>query len=81
MTNVFVIGDREKNEWVSVFDNEKKALEFKNELAGAKTYPEYLAAKIDLSLMQATGFFGDLQVYLVEEGLAYRAGERDSFQP
>ena len=57
MEKKFIIGDREKNEWVSVFDN----------------------AEIDLKLLQATGFFGDLRVYLFEDGKAFVAGERDGF--
>ena len=82
MAKKFVIGDREKNEWISVFDNEKKQMEFKNALADAKEYDDADKAKGDLAIMQATGFFGDLQVYLKEEdGKAYKAFERDSFHP
>jgi len=81
MAKTFVIGDREKNEWISAFDNNKKQLEFKNELAGAKQYEEYLSASVDLKILQGTGFFGDLQVYMNEDGQAFKAGERDSFQP
>lgn len=78
MAKIFVIGDREKNEWVSEFDNNKKLLKFKDDISGAKQYCERLAAKIDLKLMQDTGFFGDLQVYLLEYGKAFKSGERDS---
>ena len=77
MAKIFVIGDREKNEWVSEFDNNKKLLKFKDDISGAKQYSERLAAKIDLKLMQDTGFFGDLQVYLLEYGKAFKSGERD----
>ena len=79
MEKTFIIGDREKNEWISVFDNNKKQLEFKNHIAEAKTYAERRSAEIDLKLLQTTGFFGDLRVYLYEDGQAYVAGERDSF--
>ena len=79
MEKKFIIGDREKNEWVSVFDNNKKQLEFKNLIAEAKTYDERRSAEIDLKLLQATGFFGDLRVYLFEDGKAFVAGERDGF--
>jgi hypothetical protein len=78
MAKIFVIGDREKNEWVSEFDNNKKLLKFKDELTGAKQYNERQAANIDLKLMQDTGFFGDLQVYVLEDGQVFKSGERDS---
>ena len=78
MAKIFVIGDREKNEWVSEFDNNKKLLKFKDELTGAKQYSERQAANIDLKLMQDTGFFGDLQVYVLEDGQVLKSGERDS---
>jgi hypothetical protein len=81
MAKTFVIGDREKNEWISVFDNNKKQLEFKNSLNEAKTYDQRRSAEVDLKLLQETGFFGDLRVYLCEDGKAYVAGERDGFQP
>ena len=51
MAKIFVIGDREKNEWVSEFDNNKKLLKFKDELTGAKQYSERQAAAVDLKLM------------------------------
>ena len=78
MAKIFVIGDREKNEWVSEFDNNKKLLKFKDELTGAKQYSERQAANIDLKLMQDTGFFGDHQVYVLEDGQVFKSGERDS---
>ena len=78
MAKIFVIGEREKNEWVSEFDNNKKLLKFKDELTGAKQYSERQAANIDLKLMQDTGFFGDLQVYVLEDGQVFKSGERDS---
>lgn len=81
MAKTFIIGDREKNEWISVFDNNKKQLEFKNEIGEAKTYDQRRSAEVDLKLLQETGFFGDLRVYLFEEGKAFVAGERDGFLP
>jgi hypothetical protein len=78
MAKIFLIGDREKNEWVSEFDNNKKLLKFKDELTGAKQYAERQAAAVDLKLMQDTGFFGDLQVYVLEDGQVFKSGERDS---
>ena len=38
MSKKFVIGDRVKDEWISVLDTEKKKLEFTNHLASAKEY-------------------------------------------
>ncbi|MBQ8655527.1 MAG: hypothetical protein IJ527_00455 [Prevotella sp.] len=82
MSKSFVIGDREKNEWIAVFDNAAKQMSFKNHLSEAKEYATEDAAKTDLKAMQQTGFFSDLEVYLKEEdGKAYVAGERDSFHP
>ena len=36
MSKKFVIGDRLKDEWISVLDTDKKKLEFTNHLASAK---------------------------------------------
>lgn len=81
MSKTFVIGDREKNEWISVFDNAEKKMSFQNDLSKAKGYATEEAAKSDLRQMQETGFFSDLEVYLQENGKAYLADERDSFHP
>lgn len=82
MAKIFVIGDREKNEWVSVFDPEQKQMAFINSLAEAKEFDEIEKAKAALAKMQETGYFFDLQVYLKEtDGNAYKAFERDSFHP
>ncbi len=82
MSKTFVIGDRAKNEWIAVFDNEAKKMSFKNDLSLAKEYEAEEDAILDLQAMQATGFFSDLQVYLKEEdGKAYVMGERDNFHP
>ena len=81
MAKTFIIGDREKNEWISVFDHNKKQLELKNQIGEAKTYDQRRSAEVDLKLLQETGFFGDLRVYLFEESKAFVAGERDGFLP
>jgi hypothetical protein len=82
MSKSFVIGDRVKNEWIAIFDNEAKKMSFKNDLSLAKEYEAEEDAILDLQAMQATGFFSDLQVYLKEEdGKAYLIGERDNFHP
>jgi hypothetical protein len=79
MAKTFVIGDRVKDEWISVLDTEKKKLEFTNHLASAKEYAGEEKAAADLKKIQETGYFGDLLVYLKEEGKAFRAGEHDNF--
>lgn len=82
MGKKFVIGDREKNEWIAVFDNVAKKMSFKNDLSLAKEYDAEEEALLDLQAMQETGFFSDLEVYLKEEdGKAYLMGERDNFHP
>ncbi len=82
MGKKFVIGDREKNEWIAIFDNEKKQMSFKNNLSEAKEYEAEEDAILDLQAMQATGFFSDLEIYLKEEdGKAYVMGERDNYHP
>ena len=82
MGKSFVIGDREKNEWIAVFDNVKKKMSFVNDLKEAKEYDAEEDAILDLQSMQETGFFSDLEVYLKEEdGKAYVIGERDNFHP
>ena len=71
MSKKFVIGDRLKDEWISVLDTEKKKLEFTNHLATAKE---------NLAKLQETGYFSDLQIYMKEDNKAYKPDERDSFQ-
>ena len=80
MSKKFVIGDRTKDEWISVLDTEKKKLEFTNHLASAKEYIAEEEAKTQLKNIQKTGYFSDLQVYMKEDNKAYKLGERDSFQ-
>jgi hypothetical protein len=76
----FVIGDRLKDEWISVLDTEKKKLEFTNHLASAKEFNDEEYAKSQLKELQETGYFSDLQLYMLENNKAYKMGERDSFQ-
>ncbi len=80
MSKKFVIGDRLKDEWISVLDTEKKKLEFTNHLASAKEYLKEEDAQFNLAEIQKTGYFSDLQIYLKEENKAYKIDERDSFQ-
>jgi hypothetical protein len=80
MSKKFVIGDRLKDEWVSVLDTENKKLEFTNHLASAKEYIAEEEAKKNLVALQETGYFFDLQVYMKEDNKAYKPDERDSFQ-
>ena len=76
----FVIGDRLKDEWISVLDTEKKKLEFTNHLASAKEFNDEDFAKSQLKELQTTGYFSDLQLYMLEGNKAYKMGERDAFQ-
>ena len=80
MSKKFVIGDRLKDEWISVLDTEKKKLEFTNHLATAKEYLKEEEAKENLQKIQETGYFSDLQIYMKEDNKAYKIDERDSFQ-
>ena len=79
MSSKFVIGNREKNEWISVLDTDKKELEFTSVLVSAKEYQQEEDAQYDLSEIQNTGFFRDLQIYIKEDNKAYRIDEHDSF--
>ena len=78
MSKKFVIGDRSKDEWISVLDTEKKKLEFTNHLASAKEYLLEEDAQFNLQKIQETGYFSDLQIYLTEENKAYRINETDT---
>ena len=81
MERTFVIGDREKNEWLAVFNPDEKMMSFCNELDKAKAYGSPEEAFDQLRQMQTTGYFTDLGIYLVQDGKAYIAGERDNFHP
>jgi hypothetical protein len=77
MSKKFVIGDRVKDEWISVLNTELKKLEFTNHLASAKEYNDEEVAKAQLKELQTTGYFMDLQIYMKEENKAYKVDERD----
>ena len=79
MSKKFVIGDRSKDEWISVLDTDKKKLEFTNHLASAKEYLLEEDAQMNLQKIQETGYFSDLQIYLKEDNKAYKMNETDSF--
>ncbi|WP_028911777.1 hypothetical protein [Prevotella sp. MA2016] len=79
MSQKFVIGNRLKDEWISVLDTEKKELVFTGQLANAKEYPQEEDAQISLAEIQKTGYFSDLQIYVKGDNKAYKINERDSF--
>ena len=81
MEKIFVIGDREKNEWLATFNQEHKEMSFCNILDQAKTYGSPEQAFDDLRNMQMTGYFTDLGIYLIQDVKAYIAGERDNYHP
>ena len=78
MSKKFVIGDRLKDEWISVLDTDKKKLEFTNHLASAKEYLLEEDAQINLQKIQETGYFSDLQIYLKEDNKAFKIDESDT---
>ena len=78
MTKQVIIGDRTKDEWISVLDTEKKKLDFTNHIATAKIFNDFDFAKGELRKLQETGYFTDLQIYIKgEDGKAHRPDERD----
>lgn len=77
MCGKFVIGNREKNEWISVLDTEEKVIEFTCMLANANEYLQEEDAQIALAEIQETGYFRDLQIYMKEDNKAFRINERD----
>ncbi len=80
MSKKFIIGDRGKDEWISVLDTVNKKLEFTNHIASAKEFKGFEATKEELRKLQETGYFSDLQVYIKEEnGKAYRPDESDAY--
>jgi len=78
MSKKFVIGDRLKDEWISVLDTDKKKLEFTNHLASAKEFLLEEDAQINLQKIQETGYFSDLQIYMKEDNKAYKMNETDT---
>jgi hypothetical protein len=79
MSKKFVIGYRTKDEWISVLDRANKKLEFTNHLASAKEFKGFEDTKAELKgLQEDTGYFHDLQVYVLgEDNKAHRPDERD----
>ncbi|MBQ7512471.1 MAG: hypothetical protein IJU11_06980 [Prevotella sp.] len=79
MSKKFLIGDRTKDEWISVLDTENKKLEFTNHIASAKEFKGFDDTKAELKKLQdETGYFQDLQVYVLgEDNKAHRPDERD----
>ena len=80
MSKKFVIGDRTKDEWISVLDRANKKLEFTNHLATSKEFKGYEETKAELKGLQEQtgGYFEDLQVYVLgEDNKAHRPDERD----
>ncbi len=76
----FVIGDRTKDEYISVLDTESKKLEFTNHIGSAKEFMGFEDTKAILKNLQEQtgGYFQDLQVYIKDEdGKAHRPDERD----
>ena len=78
MGRKFVIGNRLKEEWISVLDPEKKILEFTSYLVNALEYLQEEDAQINLAEIQETGYFGDLQIYLKKDNKALLISEQDS---
>ena len=78
MSKKFVIGDRTKDEWISVLDTNRKKLEFTNHLASAKEYILEEEAQQNLQKIQETGSFSDLQIYMKEDNKAYKINETDT---
>ena len=78
MSKKFLIGDRTKDEWISVLDTENKKLEFTNHLASAKEYILEEEAQQNLQKIQETGYFSDLQIYMKEDNKAYKINETDT---
>ncbi|MBQ5407883.1 MAG: hypothetical protein IIU12_05505 [Prevotella sp.] len=80
MSKKFVIGDRTKDEYISVLDTEKKKLEFTNHIGSAKEFHGFEETKAILKKLQEEtgGYLEDLQVYIKDEdGKAHRPDERD----
>ena len=78
MGRKFVIGNRLKEEWISVLDPEKKILEFTSYLVNALEYLQEEDAQINLAEIQETGYFSDLQIYLKKDNKALLISEQDS---
>lgn len=78
MGRKFVIGNRLKEEWISVLDTDKKEIGFTSYLVNALEYLQEEDAQINLAEIQETGYFGDLQIYLKKDNKALLISEQDS---
>ena len=78
MGRKFVIGNRLKEEWISVLDTDKKEIGFTSYLVNALEYLQEEDAQINLAEIQETGYFGDLQIYLKKDDKALLISEQDS---
>ena len=78
MGRKFVIGNRLKEEWISVLDTDKKEIGFTSYLVNALEYLQEEDAQINLAEIQETGYFGDLQIYLKQDNKALLISEQDS---
>ena len=76
MGRKFVIGNRLKEEWISVLDTDKKILEFTSNLVKAQEYQLEEDAQMNLAEIQKSGYFSDLQIYIKNNNRAYRIDER-----
>ncbi|MDD6393142.1 MAG: hypothetical protein PUG21_02485 [Prevotella sp.] len=82
MKEQFIVGERIRNEWVAAFEKAAKILKFCHTIEEAKKYPTRKeAAEALADLRSETGYFGELQVFLLENGVAYLMDERDSYHP
>ena len=78
MGRKFVIGNRLKEEWISVLDTDKKEIGFTSYLVNALEYLQEEDAQINLAEIQETGYFSDLQIYLKKDNKALLISEQDS---
>ena len=82
MKEQFIVGERIRNEWVAAFEKAAKILKFCHTIEEAKKYPtREEAAEALADLRSETGYFGELQVFLLENDVAYLMDERDSYHP
>jgi hypothetical protein len=79
MAKTFVIGDRLKDEWISILDTKEKKLKFANHLAAAKEYANEEEATADLNAIRQTGYFEDLLVFVKDGDLARNPADREPF--
>jgi len=80
MAKTFVIGDRLKDEWISILDTENKKMKFAFHLAAAKEYETEEAATADLNAIRQTGYFEDLMVFVKDGDVARNPKDREPYQ-